>query len=160
MATATDPPKVGSIVEASLTMLGIRLSQAALEADEAVDGLFSLNDMMAEWEVDGINVGYEALDETTDIIHVSAAAIAAIKPNLAIYLAPEYGRIVTNALLRRAKNSKKALRSSIQLRRAQFPDTLPIGSGNEDNNFGADGDSAGSLRSSKFYPSNEEGQCN
>lgn len=160
MATATDPPKVGSIVENALTMLGIRLAQAALTAEEAVDGLFSLNDMMAEWELDGINVGYEALDETTDIIHVIPGAIAAIKPNLAIYLAPEYGRIVTASLEKRARSSKRALRSSIQLRRAQFPDTLPIGSGNENNNFVANGDRNGNGRgNNRFYPSNEEGQC-
>ena len=110
--------------------------------------------------IDGIDVGYEALDETTDVLNVIPGAVAAIKANLALYLAPEYSRVVSAALAARAKSSKRALRASIQLRRTQYPDTLPIGSGNEDNNFVADGDQAGLLRSSKFYPSNDEGQCN
>lgn len=160
MATATDPQTAGKIVSDALMILGIRLSESAIEPPESVDGLFTLNDMMAEWSIDGIDVGYEALDETTDTLSVIPGAIAAIKPNLAVYLAPEYSRVVSAALSARARSSKRALRSSIQLTRTQYPDTLPIGSGNEDNNFVADGDRAGNLRSSRFYPSNEEGQCN
>lgn len=160
MATATDPPTVGKVVSDALGILGVRLAESAITAAEGVDGLFTLNDMMAEWSIDGIDVGYEALDETTDIIYVIPGAIAAIKPNLAVYMAPEYSRVVSVALAARAKSSKRALRASIQLKRSQYPDTLPIGSGNERNNFVADGDKGGLLRGSKFYPSNEEGQCN
>lgn len=160
MATATDPPTVGKIVSDALMMLGVRVGESPITAAEAVDGLFTLNDMLAEWSVDGIDIGYEALDETTDVVNVIPGGVAAIKPNLAIYMAPEYGRVVTEALFRRAKSAKRAIRSSIRLRRTQYPDTLPIGSGNEDSNFVADGDKAGLLRSSRFYPSNRKGQCN
>jgi len=160
MATATDPPTVGKIVSDALVLLGVRIAESSITSAEAVDGLFTLNDMLAEWMIDGIDIGYEALDETTDKVIVIPGGIAAIKPNLAVYMAPEYSRVVSPALARRANSSKRALRSSIRLRRTQYPDTLPIGSGNERNNFVADGDKAGLLRSSKFYPSNEEGQCN
>ena len=110
--------------------------------------------------VDGINIGYETLDNIEDDLHVSLGSLGAIKANLAIYIAPEYGRIVTPHLETRAKRSKRSLRASIPLNPLEFPDTLPIGSGNEDNNFVADGDRAGNLRTSKFYPSNNTSKCN
>lgn len=154
MATVTE------IVTGALQLLEVKTAEAAIEPNEAEDGLSSLNDLMGEWNLEGINIGYETLDDIEDELFITPGSEGAVKSNLAVYIAPEYGRVVTPSLLRRANRSKNVIRGSIQLRRAQFPDTLPIGSGNEDTNFVADGDSAGNLLNSKFYPSNEEGQCN
>lgn len=154
MATVTD------IVTGAVTLLEVRTAESAITAAEAEDGLTALNDMMNEWNVDGINIGYETLDNVADELFVTLGSIGAIKANLAIYIAPEYGRIVTAELKERAKTSKRSLRASIPLNGSQFPDTLPIGSGNENNNFTSDGDSPGGLRDSRFYPSNVRRKCN
>ncbi|MGY8962544.1 MAG: packaged DNA stabilization gp4 family protein [Rhodospirillales bacterium] len=154
MATVTD------IVNGALLLLEVRTAESAVTAPEAEDGLTSLNDMMNEWNVDGINVGYETLENISDELYVDLGAIGAIKANLAVYIAPEYGRIVSDTLAVRARRSKKSLRASIKLNPSDYPDTLPIGSGNEANNFTADGDSPGLLRGSKFYPSNVRRKCN
>ena len=153
MATVTE------VVTGALQLLEVRISESAITAAEAEDGLVSLNDMMNEWNVDGINIGYETLDAIEDELFVTLGSIGAIKANLAVYIAPEYGRIVTPSLAERAIRSKRSLRASIPLNQAQFPDTLPIGSGNEGNNFTADGDAPGGLTSSRFYPSNVERKC-
>ena len=154
MATVTE------VVTGALQLLEVRTAESSITAAEAEDGLTSLNDMMNEWNVDGINIGYETLDNIAEELHVSLGSLGAIKSNLAIYIAPEYGRIVTPHLEMRAKRSKRSLRASIPLNHSEFPDTLPIGSGNEDNNFVADGDQAGNLRTSKFYPANNTTKCN
>lgn len=153
-------PTVTEVITGALQLLEIKVSESAIEAPEAEDGLVALNDMMNEWNVDGINVGYETLDNIDDQLHVSLGSIGAIKANLAVYIAAEYGRTVSTTLDKRANRSKKSLRATIKINSSEFPDTLPIGSGNEDNNFVADGDTPGNLRSSKFYPTNTRRKCN
>ncbi len=153
---------VNDIVKGALLLLEVRTAESAVTAAEAEDGLTALNDMMNEWNVDGINVGYESLDDINDELFVDLGAIGAIKSNLAIYIAPEYGRIVSPDLTERANRSKKSLRSSIKLNPSQFPDTLPVGSGNELTGYSGDGNTNanGNMRSSKFYPSNVRRKCN
>jgi len=153
-------PTVTEFVTGALKLLEVRTAESAITPEEAQDGLISLNDMMNEWNVDGINIGYETLDDVEDEVFVTLGSEGAIKANLAVYIAPEYGRNVTAMLFERAKRSKRSLRASIPLNASQFPDTLPIGSGNEDNNFTPDGDAPGGLQDSKFYPSNVERKCN
>jgi len=148
------------VVTGALKLLEVRTAESPVTASEAVDGLLALNDMMNEWNIDGINIGYETLDSTTDELHVDLGSIGAIKANLAVYIAPEYGRTVSPDLNDRADRSKKSLRNAIPLNSSEFPDTLPIGSGNEDNNFVGDGDAPGNLRSSRFYPANRNSRCN
>lgn len=148
------------VVTGALKLLEVRPAESPVTSAEAEDGLIALNDMMNEWNIDGINIGYETLDAIDDDLFVDLGAIGAIKANLAIYIAPEYGRIVSPDLADRAANSKKALRTSIPLNSSDYPDTLPVGSGNEDNNFVTDGDVPGNLRSSHFYPSNRRSRCN
>ena len=153
-------PTVTEVVTGALQLLEIRTAESPIEPNEAEDGLTALNDMMNEWNVDGINVGYESLDNVEDQLHVKLGSIGAIKANLAIYIAPEYGKAVSSSLVRRARSGKNSLRGAIKLNDAEFPDTLPIGSGNEGNNFTADGDAPGNLRSSRFYPANNRSKCN
>lgn len=153
MATVTE------IVNGALLLLEVRTAEAAVTAQEAEDGLASLNDMMNEWNVDGINVGYETLNDVNDIMYVDLGAIGAIKANLAVYVAPEYGRLVSASLQARADRGKKALRASINLNPSQYPETLPVGSGNEGNNYTSNGDTPNGLRDSRFYPSNERTKC-
>lgn len=154
MATVTE------IVSGALQLLEVRTAESAIEAPEAEDGLTSLNDMMNEWNVDGIDVGYETLDDVDDELFVDLGSIGAIKANLAVYIAPEYGRVVSTSLEMRARRSKRSLRASIPLNGSDYPDTLPIGSGNENNNFVSDGDSPSTLRDSRFYPTNTRRRCN
>jgi len=148
------------IVTGAIVLLGVRVSESGVTAAEGVDGLAALNDMMNEWNVDGIDVGYETLDDTADEIFVDLGSIGAMKANLAIYIASEYERTPSLTLEKRARRSKNSLRASIAINPSQFPDTLPVGSGNEGNNFVADGDAPGNVRSSRFFPSNVRRQCN
>lgn len=153
MATVTE------VVTGALELLEVKAAESAITPAEVEDGRVSLNDMMNEWNVNGINVGYETLDNVEDQLYVDAGSLGAIKSNLAVYVAPGYGRPVSVELRQRANDGKRSLRGSIKLNSSQYPDTLPVGSGNEDNNYSSDGDSPGSLRDSRFYPSNARTKC-
>lgn len=147
------------VVTGALKLLEVRTAESPVTPSEAQDGLESLNDLMNEWNIDGINVGYESLSSTTDELHVDLGSIGAIKANLAVYIAPEYGRFVTPTLQMRADRSKKSMRNAINMNPSQYPDTLPIGSGNEGNQSGADGDTGADFQNSHFYPQNQRRQC-
>ncbi len=153
MATALD------VITKAHVLLGIRAAESPLEPNEAEDGLESLNDMLNEWNIENIDIGFETVDDLQDELFVDTGTEGAIKSNLAVYIAPEYGRIVSDALARRASTSKKAVRGSLSLRPLEFPDTLPIGSGNEQNNRVPDGDKGGGQIGRRFYPSNADRKC-
>ncbi len=153
-------PTVTQVVRGALLLLGVKPSESAITSEEAEDGLNSLNEMMNEWNVNGLNVGYETLDSVDDILYVELGAIGAIKANLAVYIAPEYDRAVSPELQRRADRSVRSLRGSLSLSRLEFPDSLPVGSGNEENYTQDDGDANSNLRDSRFYPSNNRSRCN
>ena len=53
-----------NVVTGALQLLEVRVAESAITASEAEDGLTALNDMMNEWNVDGINIGYETLANT------------------------------------------------------------------------------------------------
>ena len=97
------------IVTGALKLLEVNVAESAITSAEGVDGLTALNDMMNEWSVDGIDIGYETLNDVSDEVFVTLGSIGAIKSNLAVYIAPEYGRIVTEELKTRAKQGKKSV---------------------------------------------------
>lgn len=151
MATAQN------VIEGALKLLGVQAAETPIEASEAIDGLDALNNMMAEWEEDGIHTGFIPLQDITTTVNVPNSAIGAIKAKLALYVAPEYNKVVTIALAARAKDSFTSLRASlVRLNASEFPDTLPRGSGNERNNFNATGDVPGNQTDRNFYPANEK----
>lgn len=153
MATALD------IITGGFILLGIRTAESPLEANEAQDGLNSLNDMLNEWNLENIDIGFETVDDIDDEVFIDTGTEGAIKANLAVYMAPEYGRIVSDALAFRAKTGKKIVRGSLNLRPLDFPDTLPVGSGNERQNRVPDGDKGGGSIGRRFYPSNAARKC-
>lgn len=147
---------VNEIVSGALKLLGIRAAESPLTAAEAEDGRVSLNDMMAEWEERSIYTGFVALADVDDPVLVPDYAIGAIKSNLAIYIAPEYGKSIAPELDRRASKSFTALKAAlIRMGPSSFPDTLPVGSGNQVGFTSSDGDVPG-LDNEMFYPENEK----
>ncbi len=149
MATALD------VISGALKLLGVRAAESPIEDNEAQDGLVSLNDMLNEWdEVKKTCLGFETLDTVQDELYVDDGVIGAIKANLAVYIAPEYQRLVSPALQQRADDGFKAIRASKPLDPLQYPDSLPVGSGNQDNGYSGNGDVPGSAYGGAFYPGN------
>ncbi len=114
----------------ALTRLGIRASETSLQADEIQDGLYVLNDMLSAMEP-GLRLGFSPVEGITDEVRIPREANGAMIDQLAIKLAPEFGRSVSIDLLRSAKDSwRNMLISMIFIGDVDYPSTLPKGSGN------------------------------
>lgn len=147
------------VITGALTLLGIRPSESSITADETSDGLISINNMMNELVADGIDIGFENLEDIQETIYVDDCAIGPIKALLAQYIAPEYSRVITPSLQRRIDKAPGILRTLVATASSEYPDSLPRGSGNELNYSSGDGDSAGNIWTSRFYSANRSDKC-
>lgn len=126
MATAAD------IIKGALRRLQIIGSETPIEAGEISDGLEDLNDFGSSHEVGFLQLGFEPVADTGDNINIPIAAVGYFKDALALYIAGQYGAPVSQTLLIAHDKTKSAALNAFQAPiDVQFPDTLPIGSGNE-----------------------------
>lgn len=120
------------IVNGALRKLGINPSDSAITGQEMLDGIEALNDMLIEWENSGIVLGFAPIADSADTIRVPRGTELAIKLNLAIVLAPEYSKQPSVALVEKAGTSyDRMLLISQKPLDVEFPDTLPLGDGNQ-----------------------------
>ena len=131
------------LIKASLQEILVQASEAPLEADEYQDSIFALNNLMAAYDAESIDLGYTVVSDLGDAITVPAGAIQPIIKNLAIELATQFDAVVPPELAVQAARGMRTLRRiTRKFPVTRFPSTLPIGSGNDD----------GSYRYSRFYP--------
>lgn len=127
------------VVEAGLEEIGIASFEFDIQPEELQSGLRRLNAMMAEWNARGIRLGYPlvadpANDDVDQDTGVPDSAYEAMITNLAIKLAPAYGRQASRETKVTAKKSLNTLmmRSGvINPVEKQYPSTLPLGQGNQ-----------------------------
>ena len=138
---------VAQVAKSSLQRILVQASEAPLEPDEYQDFIFTMNNYMAELDASGIQLGYTVVSNLGDDVTIPTGALRGLIANMAIEVAPDYNGIVSAGLAKAARDGFNTMRLVGQsMGRTRFPSTLPIGSGNEDNNFGI---------SSNFYPNQE-----
>jgi len=126
MTTAAD------IIKGSLRRLQVIEDETPIEASEIQDGLEDLNDFGSAHEVGFLALGFAPVENTGDTINIPRGAVAYFKDALAIYIAGQYGAPVSQSLIiSHEKTKSAALNAYQQPIDVEFPDTLPIGSGNE-----------------------------
>ena len=126
MATAA------KVVERALARILVRQTEAPLEASEIDDSIDMLNDMMTAWDGSGLALGYTIVTSPSDEVTVPDGALMAIKSNLAIQMADEFGWTVTIQLATSARDSfADLLTQELTPPKTSRPDTMPRGSGNE-----------------------------
>lgn len=126
MATVTE------IITRSLTRLGIRVAETSLEPAELQDGRLLLNDMLSNWEEAGYNLGFSPVANLTDEVRIPRGANLAVIDSLAIMMAPEYSRPISQALVSSAKLAfENMLKANVFIGDVDMPSTLPRGSGNQ-----------------------------
>jgi hypothetical protein len=126
-----------TIISSALLDIGVRASESPLEPDEYADAMRYLNRMMASYAVEGVNIGYTRVSTLADPITVPDGAIDGMIANLAIRLHPQFAPStdqISLALAQAAEDGKIVLLSLgiDSIGPTAFPDTLPIGSGNQD----------------------------
>ena len=124
-------------VTAALGELGLASYVFDLQADQIEEAVHRLDSMMAEWNARGIRLGYPLpADPTSTDVDADAgtpdSAHEAVITNLAIRLAPSYGKQVsvdTKTTARHALNTLMA-RAAFPPE-MQLPSSLPAGAGNK-----------------------------
>ena len=135
---------IREVVSDSFEELGVKTAEVPLTDDELQSGIRRCNDMLLEWSDIGIITGYNEVLNGDDILEVDRSAIAAVKYNLAIRLAPSFQKIIGNALAVLADSTLDVLlASNADLSNVAYPDSLPMGSGNE------------CVDDSRFFPNNK-----
>ncbi len=95
-----------TILRRAFGRIGIADYEFDVNPEERADARVMLDGMMAEWTGNGVDLGYTSSNGTdNDAVEMStpAYADAAIWNNLAVRLAPDYGKMPMPALLKDAK---------------------------------------------------------
>jgi len=106
-----------------------------IQPAELEDARASLDAMMAEWNARGLRLGYPIGADPTDgdlddVTGVPDAANQAVYLNLAIILAPSYGRTPMPTTMANARRSLSTVEArAAQPRQMQYPAQLPRGAG-------------------------------
>lgn len=124
------------MIERAFSKAGIKPAESPLSDSEYQDGLDVLNDMLALWDANSVLEGVPLMDNTEDTVDCPRYAEGAIKAGLAIAIAGEYDRAVTQAMAADWTDKFEGLvAANTDLSSIDFPDTLPIGSGNRDSYY-------------------------
>lgn len=99
------------IIRRALRMLNVIDSQEALDANDAQDALETLNAVLAEWHEASIGLPDYSLASITDTLASDAADREALAYEMALRLAPEYGRQITPEIAAAGRQSMFRLRS-------------------------------------------------
>jgi hypothetical protein len=123
-------------VQAAFNEIGLESYEFDLQPEDFDMALRRLDSMIAEWNAQGIRVGYPIptspedsdLDEETG---VQDAANEAIITNLAIKVAPAFGKTpAVETKISASKAYKTLLSKTMQVPKQQMPSTMPSGAGN------------------------------
>lgn len=80
------------VIQDALGLLGVLNEIETLTAEQGAHGLRVLNDLMAEWEAAGIDIGHFPQVNPTEDFPGSYKVLMAVKYALAAALAPFYGK--------------------------------------------------------------------
>lgn len=83
----------------ALQLLNVQAAGETVEASISADALSVLNDMLAEWEDAGFGFTATVYTGLTDAIVLPEADWECVAANLAVRIAPEYGRQPSDTLL-------------------------------------------------------------
>ncbi len=120
-----------------ITRLG---AETPIEAADAQSAVRYMNRMMAAFDADGIDLGYTEVTSLGDDITVPLGAIEGIVANLAVRLWTQFqdGATPPQELVLKARAGVATmLNIAFSMGQAEYPSTLPIGSGNEGNAYAA-----------------------
>lgn len=124
-------------VEGAFEEIGMANYVFDLQPEQLQSALRRLDAMMMEWNAQGIRLGYAIASSPQDSdldteTNAPDSAWEAVITNLAVRIAPGYGKTVSPDTKMVAKNAFNTLlsRATFPLEK-QLPETMPIGQGNK-----------------------------
>ena len=131
-----------SIIDDSLQAILVQASEQPIEAVDFQTSKRYLNRMMATTPYN--NLGFTTIVNPDDLITVADGAIEGIVFNLAVKMLATYDMPLTAELNQNARDGLQEIRRiAVTVQPTAFPCTLPIGSGNEQEN---------TFNNQHFYP--------
>ena len=131
---------LAQVAKASLQRILVQASEAPLEPDEYQDFIFSMNNYMSELDASGVQLGYTTVSDLGDEVTIPTGALRGLIANMAVEVAPDYNGVISAGLAKAARDGFNTMRLIGQsMGKSRYPCTLPIGSGNENNDFGLSG---------------------
>lgn len=88
------PVSNSQIISDALGLLGVLQETEVMSAEQGAHGLRTLNELMADWEQDGVSLEYFEQSALSDDCPIPSHANLAVKYYLAVALAPFYARQV------------------------------------------------------------------
>jgi|TARA_R110000822_G_scaffold95314_9_gene218077 hypothetical protein len=120
------------IVNGAAIKATIKTAEIDLEAFEFQQILDEMNDLLSEWADSGLTPAFVEVSNSTDTVNIDRNAVSAVKNALAIRIAPQFSKPITQGMVLNANDSKSRLEASqIYIGEVAYPDSLPTGSGNE-----------------------------
>ena len=121
------------LIDDSLQAIVVQASEQPIQPVDFQTARRYLNRMMATTPYTGL--GYTVVTLPNDLITIPDAALEGVMFNLAVKLLATYDMPLTAELALNAKNGIKEIRRiTVTTQTTSFPCTLPIGSGNEQEN--------------------------
>ena len=128
------------LVQEALAEIGLSSYEFDLSADQLEQALFRLDAMLAEWGRRGIRIGFPIPASPGDSTAATDTGLPdwcreAVISNLAVRLAPSYGKTVNPATAAAAVRSMAMLYSDSAKPQELRPGMLPSGAGNKNEPF-------------------------
>lgn len=126
---------IGQIVEDAFNDIEVKSSETALSTTEMAQGIRYLNRLMVSFASSGLNLGYSKATSETETFTSPDWCEDMVVTHLAIRLAPGFGVSITPALAIAAAEMMKVVEKRLViLGEVDYPNILPIGSGNWNGN--------------------------
>jgi len=124
------------IVVAALSEIGLSSYSFDLSTDQLQQALLRLDAMMGEWGARGIKLGYNlpgspGSSSLSDEAGVPDSAWTAVITNLAMQIAPSYGKMVSNQTLTTARQSWNTILAVNAAPIEMKLGAVPLGAGNK-----------------------------
>ena len=131
-----------SVIDDSLQAILVQASEQPIEAVDFQTSRRYLNRMMATTPYNGL--GFTQITNPDDLVTIPDGALEGVIFNLAIKMLPTYDMPLTAELNNNARAGLQEIRRiTVVIQPTSFPCTLPIGSGNEQEN---------TFNNQHFYP--------
>jgi hypothetical protein len=117
------------IIEDAMRAIGVLAETESASANQGALGLRRMNDLMAYWEGEGVDLGYPPQTSTTADSPLTITVTLAVKYNLAVMLCADYERSVPPVVASLASSSWYSLlrKYAIDARVESKLDLLPKG---------------------------------
>ena len=109
MATVED------VLRDALGHLGVIDAGEAIEADDARDGIYALNNMMRRWEASGIALGWSDVTAVSEEVPLPPEALETVGANLAVRLRSKYQVAIAPDVMQMATDGLALLRRDVRI---------------------------------------------